>query len=257
MLDESKRYLLETRLFPVLRKYRIDSLDALAVMIMRDENSQLAEDVIHAMTTNETLFFRDQYPYEALRKMLLPELVRTTGKIRIWSAACSKGQEPYSIAMTAVEALPQAARRLVITASDIDRNVLDYAASGIYSQIEVQRGLPVQKLVRFFEQEGTQWRIKKELRDMVKFRRVNLISTTLMSDLAEDSPFHVVFCRNVLIYFDKEQRTKVIDAIASLTHPGGYLITGAAETVSGGRSRWQHISFNGRRIWKLTGIDGG
>lgn len=254
VLDESKRYLLETRLFPLLKQHAIDSLDSLAMMVMRDESGKLAEDVVHAMTTNETLFFRDKYPYDALREMILPELSKSlpaSSRINIWSAACSKGQEPYSIAMTVMQALPGANSRVSVTATDLDRNVLNYAEQGSYTQMEVQRGLPVQMLVSFFEQDGEQWRVNKKLRHMVNFRRANLISPTLAGELASDSPFHVVFCRNVLIYFDPQQRAKVIDGIASVTRPGGYLITGAAEGVSGARSRWQAVLYQGRRLWQL------
>ena len=206
------------------------------------------------MTTNEPLFSRDTSPFKALRQLILPQIADKTPvheKINIWSAACSKGQEPYSIAMTAVKSVPNVNRRVRITASDIDHKVLKQAETGIYTQMEVQRGLPVQMLVRYFEQHQEQFRVRDELRSLVRFQHANLISDNLSFDLKPEGAFHVVFCRNVLIYFSPEERARVIDRIARLMAPGGYLITGAAENVSGARSQWDAVSFNGRRLWQL------
>ena len=155
VLEEAKAYLLETRMFPVLKQHHLDSLDELASAVRRNENGPLAVDTVHAMTTNESLFFRDKYPFEALRQLIFPEFEKKLPayeKLRIWSAACSKGQEPYSIAMTALQGVANATRRVCITASDLDRQILASAEAGIYTQMEVQRGLPVQQLVRYFEQ---------------------------------------------------------------------------------------------------------
>ncbi len=254
ILEEAKAYLLETRMFPVLKQHSLGSLDELADAVRRNENGPLAVDAVHAMTTNESLFFRDKYPFEALRQLIFPELEKklaTYEKLRIWSAACSKGQEPYSIAMTALQSIPNAARRVCITASDLDREVLASAEAGTYTQMEVQRGLPVQQLVRYFEQHGEAWRVRDELRALVSFRQANLISDSLSADLKNPGPFHTVFCRNVLIYFDPDERLHVIDRIARLMAPNAYLITGAAETVKGVHSSWKAVIFQGRRIWQL------
>jgi chemotaxis protein methyltransferase CheR len=256
VLDESKAYLLETRMFSVMKQHDLDSLDALADAIRRGEESAVALDAVHAMTTNETLFFRDKYPFDALQQHIFPELEKRLSafdKVNIWSAACSKGQEPYSIAMTAIQSLSNANRRVRITASDLDREILKYAEEGKYTQMEVQRGLPIQQLVRYFDQHDEAWKIRDELRNLVTFRYANLISDTLLHDLGVNGSFHVVFCRNVLIYFDPEERMRVIDRIASAMAPEGYLITGAAETVKGIDSRWEVFNFEGRRLWRLQG----
>jgi chemotaxis protein methyltransferase CheR len=257
IVDGGKRYLLETRLTPLLKQHDLGNLDALVDRLQRDEQADIAVDTIQAMTTNETLFFRDNYPFEVLQQLILPEISRTLPvheKIHIWSAACSKGQEPYSIAMTAVKSVPNVNRRVRITASDIDRKVLLQAEEGVYTQMEVQRGLPVQMLVRYFEQHQEHWRVRDELRSLVRFRHANLISNNLSFDLRPDGAFHIVFCRNVLIYFSPEERARVIDRIASTMAPRGYLITGAAENVSGAASQWDAVSFNGRRLWQLKSI---
>ncbi|HKJ84272.1 MAG TPA: protein-glutamate O-methyltransferase CheR [Mariprofundaceae bacterium] len=254
VLDEAKAYLLETRMFPVMKQHGLDSLNALANAVQRDENGEIALDAVHAMTTNESLFFRDKYPFEALREHIFPELEERLGpydRVNIWSAACSKGQEPYSIAMTAIQSLSNANRRVRITASDLDRQILQYAETGKYTQMEVQRGLAIQQLVRYFDQQGEMWRIRDEIRNLVSFQYANLISDALLQDLDVNGSFHVVFCRNVLIYFDPEERKHVIDRIAHAMVPGGYLITGAAETVKGVHSDWEIFSFSGRRLWRL------
>lgn len=256
VLDESKAYLLETRMFPVMKQHDLGSLDELADAVRRNEESAVALDAVHAMTTNETLFFRDKYPFDALQKHIFPELEKRLSafdKVNIWSAACSKGQEPYSIAMTAIQSLSNANRRVRITASDLDRQILKYAEEGKYTQMEVQRGLPIQQLVRYFDQHGEAWKIRDELRNLVMFRYANLISDTLLQDLAVNGAFHIVFCRNVLIYFDPEERMRVIDRIASAMAPESYLITGAAETVKGVHSRWEVFEFEGRRLWRMQG----
>jgi len=254
VLDESKAYLLETRMFPVMKQHVLDSLDKLADVVRRDENGAVALDAVHAMTTNESLFFRDKYPFDALHDLILPEWEKQLpafAKVNIWSAACSRGQEPYSIAITALQSMSSANRRVRITASDLDQLILQYAREGKYTQMEVQRGLGIQQLVRYFDQHGEVWQIRDEIRNLVSFRYANLISDQLKHDLGVTEPFHVVFCRNVLIYFDPEERQHVIDRIASNMIPGGYLLTGAAETVKGVRSSWEVVSFAGRRLWKL------
>jgi len=255
VLDESKAYLLETRMFPVMKQHNLDSLDELADAVRREENGSIALDAVHAMTTNESLFFRDKYPFEALKNHIFPELEKKLsafGKVNIWSAACSRGQEPYSIAMTAIQSMSSANRRVRITASDLDRLILQYAEEGKYTQMEVQRGLSIQQLVRHFDQHDEVWKIRDEIQSLVTFCYANLISDSLKHDLGINDPFHIVFCRNVLIYFDPEERKHVIDRIASVMVPGGYLLTGAAETVKGVHSCWEVVNFEGRRLWKLS-----
>ena len=188
--------------------------------------------MVEAMTTNESLFFRDGRPFEKLRRVILPRLhaSRPPGAVlRIWSAAAANGQEAYSIAMVCAElaaALP--GRRIEIVGTDIAREPLERARQGLYSQFEIQRGLPMQMLVRYFTKENTQWRVKQELRDAVSFRVWNL--------LADPKPlgrFDVVFCRNVLIYFDAATRQGVLESLANVMPQDGALFLGGAETVIG------------------------
>jgi len=254
-IDESKLYLIRTRLLPLARAHGIASLDAFIDQVRKDERGALAREMLDTMTTNETLFFRDSYPFEVLEKHLFPVLVREkglSGSIRIWSAAASTGQEAYSIAMTAKKSIPAAERRVKITGTDISAAAIAYAQQGIYKQMEVQRGLPIQTLMTHFEQNKPhQWQVKSNLKSMVRFQQGNLISPMLVSSLRKDGPFDIVFCRNVLIYFDVELRKQVIDAIAQLMEVGGWLFTGAGEMVSGNRSRWSVHRFENRPVWQL------
>ncbi|RMH50298.1 MAG: protein-glutamate O-methyltransferase CheR [Zetaproteobacteria bacterium] len=254
VVKKDKMYLLRSRLQPLLRKHKIPSLDALAQQIRKDERSALAHAVVDAMTTNETLFFRDQYPYEALKTLIFPELVHKKGpgtRINIWSAAASRGQEGISIALTAMESVPQADRRVHILGTDLSDEALAYANEGLYTQMEVQRGMPVKMLVRFFNQEGTNWRICPEIKAMLTYKKANLVSDQLGAVVRPHGPFDVVFLRNVLIYFTVEERKRVIDRIAAQMVKGGYLITGATEVAQGFRSQWQMIPFKTKRLWQL------
>jgi chemotaxis protein methyltransferase CheR len=230
VLGPDKLYLLETRLAPILKR---DGLRDLADLSSRlRPGSPLERDVVDAMTTNESLFFRDQKPFDALRKTVLPKLhaARPGGApLRIWSAAASTGQEAYSIAMVAADlagAMP--GRRVEIVGTDIAREPLERARAGIYSQFEIQRGLPMQMLVKHFAKEESQWRVKQPLRDAVTFKEWNLLS-----DLRPLGMFDVVFCRNVLIYFDPPTKRRVLDALAKQIPPDGVLFLGGAETVLG------------------------
>ncbi|MDX8396811.1 MAG: CheR family methyltransferase [Mariprofundaceae bacterium] len=252
VLGDDKLYLIRSRTQLLLRQFKIADMNSFAEQIKRNEKGELASLLIDAMTTNETLFFRDIYPYEALKTLIFPELVHaSSGPIRIWSSASSRGQEPYSIAMTASEAVPMANKRVSIFATDLSESAIEYASAGIYKQMEVQRGMPVKQLVRFFNQEGTDWLVRDELKAMLKFQTANLVDDGLAFQARRHGPFDVVFCRNVLIYFSPEERKKVIDRLARTMKPGGYLLTGAAETPEGITSRWECVLFKGKRIWKL------
>jgi chemotaxis protein methyltransferase CheR len=188
-------------------------------------------EVTEAMMNNESFFFRDRIPFDRLRDTVLPELLKSRAsrkRVRIWCAAASTGQEPYSIAMLLAERDDLADWRIEILATDISNDALDRAKAGLYSQFEVQRGLPIQSLMQHFAQEGEQWRVAKKLRERVEFRQVNLLS-----DFSRLGTFDVVFCRNVLIYFDRDTKLGVLDRIAKVLAPDGYLILGAAETMVG------------------------
>jgi len=234
VVGPEKQYLLESRLNPIMSRLGLKSLDDLAVRL-RSNDSELGElgrQVVEAMTTNESLFFRDDHPFVHVRTKGLPRLVASRppgAKLRIWSAAASSGQEAYSLAMIVAEAEATLGnRRVEIVGTDISREQLQRAREGLYTQFEVQRGLPMQSLVRHFRKEGSAWRISDTLMRMVAFREWNLLS-----DLRPLGLFDIVFCRNVLIYFDRPTKTRVLNAIAAQMAPDGLLYLGGAETVIG------------------------
>jgi chemotaxis protein methyltransferase CheR len=228
-----KQYLVESRLLPIARKAGLGSLDALVAVLRQNTDDPLMTKVVEAMTTNETFFFRDKTPFETFRATVLPELLaarRITRSIRIWCAAASTGQEPYSLAMALkeMEGVMAAGWRIELIATDLSNEVLEKARQGIYRQFEVQRGLPIQLLIKYFAQVGEIWQIAPEVRAMVKFQRLNLLS-----DFSRLGTFDVVFCRNALIYFDKETKVDVLNRLGRVVARDGYLVLGAAETVVG------------------------
>lgn len=229
-LTPEKLYLLETRLSDIMRRESAPDLAALAARLR--PNTPLERDIVDAMTTNESLFFRDAKPFDALRQRILPKLhaTRPAGTpLRIWSAAASTGQEPYSLAMVLAELAPLlAGRRASILGTDISRDALKRARDGIYTQFEIQRGLPMQMLAKYFTKEGAQWRIAGSMREAVEFREWNLLS-----DPRPLGTFDVILCRNVLIYFDSATKSRVLDALAGQLAPDGVLFLGGAETVLG------------------------
>jgi chemotaxis protein methyltransferase CheR len=230
VLTEDKSYLLETRLGPVLTRFGLASLAALGAKLRSLPGEALERAVVEALTTHESSFFRDGKPFEHLRGAL-PKLLAARGaaeRIRIWSAACSSGQEAYSVAMLATETLGAAAQRIEILATDISAEVVGRAKEGSFSQFEVQRGLAIRTLMTHFTQEGTRWRIKPALRAMVRFEERNLLAESAVL-----GRFDVIFCRNVLIYFDPPTKTRVLEMIARQLAPDGVLYLGAAETVIG------------------------
>jgi len=232
VLSLDKGYLLESRLAPLARAEGYPSIDALINSARRENSDRLLWSITEALATHETFFFRDNTPFDLFKNEVLPELARArgnVGKIRIWCAACSSGQEPYSLAMLLEE---ERARlnglKVEIVATDMAGRILEKAKAGVYSQFEVQRGLPIQRLIAHFEQNGEQWRIKPNIRQMVTFQKQNLLES--FSALGN---FDVIFCRNVLIYFDPKTKSKVLGDLARQTAKDGYLIMGAAETVVG------------------------
>jgi chemotaxis protein methyltransferase CheR len=237
-LGPDKLYLLETRLVSIMRRENTKDLAALAAKLL--PNGALEREVVEAMTTNESLFFRDGKPFDSLRQRVLPRLhaARPPGtRLRIWSAAASTGQEAYSVAMIAADmAGVLADRKIDIVGTDISRDALSRARDGLYSHFEIQRGLPMQMLVKYFAKEDQQWRVKPALRNAVEFREWNLLA-----DLKPLGQFDVVFCRNVLIYFDAPTKSRVLDAMVNLLAPDGVLYLGGAETVLGLTSRLQSI----------------
>ena len=231
MLSADKQYLVESRLTPLARKAGIASLGEL-VAKLKSPNERLVADVVEAMTTNESFFYRDKIPFDHFRDAIMPGLMAARAKerrIRIWCAAASTGQEPYSLAMCLKELKERLGGwRVEILGTDLSMEVLEKAKAGVYSQFEVQRGLPIQLLVKYFTQVGDTWQIAPDIRAMVQYRALNLLS-----DFTSLGRFDVVFCRNVLIYFDQETKIGVLNRIAKLLAPDGYLVLGAAETVVG------------------------
>jgi len=230
-LTEEKQYLVESRLLPVARKHGCDSVISLVSLIKSKPKEEILNEVTEAMTTNESLFFRDTKPFDYLRQATLPEYKAIPGKnsLRIWSAACSTGQEPYSIAMCLLEeAAKMAGWRYEIIATDLAVKVLDRAKEGVYSQFEIQRGLPIQMLIKYFTQQPgtTSWQAKENLRTMVNYRMQNLLE-----DLSPLGKFDIIFCRNVLIYFDEDTRAMVAGHLARLLPRGGHLFLGSTEML--------------------------
>src|SRR6202035_702165 len=183
------------------------------------------------MTTNETFFFRDKIPFDHLREAVLSALVRARANrraLRIWCAASSTGQEPYSIAMCVKEFAALAGWRVEILATDLSQAVLEKSRAGIFSQFEVQRGLPIQMLVKHFTQIGELWQINPDIRSMVQYRQLNLLH-----DFSQLGRFDVIFCRNVLIYFDQETKARIFERLSKVVEPDGFMVLGAAESVVG------------------------
>jgi chemotaxis protein methyltransferase CheR len=232
VLSADKQYLVESRLLPLARRIGAPHLADLVMKLKAPRAEPLIVDVVEAMTTNESFFFRDKIPFEHFSEYMLPSLLKARAarrSIRIWCAAASTGQEPYSLAMILKEmAARLAGWRVEILATDISNEVLEKARAGLYSQFEVQRGLPIQFLMKYFTQAGDTWQISPEIRAMVQYRPLNLLA-----DFTHLGAFDIVFCRNVLIYFDQETKTGVLERLARITEKDGYLVLGAAETVVG------------------------
>jgi len=231
VLSAEKQYLAESRLLPVARKHGFSTLSEL-VGKLKANAVPLTAEVVEAMTTNETFFFRDKIPFDHFRDTVLPALIDARARVkrlRIWCTAASSGQEPYSLAMT-LKGLGAklAGFRVEILATDLCAEVLEKAKAGIYSQFEVQRGLSITNLVKFFSQVGETWQIAPEIRAMVQFRPLNLLN-----DFSPLGTFDVVFCRNVLIYFDQDTKIGVLNRLARQMAGDGFLLLGAAETVVG------------------------
>lgn len=229
-LTPDKEYLLESRLQPIARSHGLHGLSAMVAALQASSNPKLLTEVIEAMTTNESLFFRDNKPFEHMKKNLLPALreqAKLLKSLRIWSAAASTGQEPYSVAITLLEDPGAAGWKQEIIATDIAHKVIDRAKQGIYSQFEVQRGLPIQILMKYFKQlPDTTWQIKDDLRRMVDFRTHNLLE-----NFTSLGVFHLILCRNVLIYFDDATKIDIVRRMCANLHQGGFLIIGSSESV--------------------------
>ena len=229
-LDAGKDYLIETRLETLARLEGLESAGALVEQLRARPDGDAARKIVEAMTTNETSFFRDRVPFDTLRTVVLPQLIAsraTTRQLTIWCAASSTGQEPYSIAMTIREHFPELANwKVQIIATDLSTEVLDKARTGRYSQLEVNRGLPAELLLRHFEKDGARWRLRESVRSMVEFRELNLVGQWPLFPRLD-----VVFLRNVMIYFDIASRRLILGRVVAALARDGYLFLGAGETT--------------------------
>jgi chemotaxis protein methyltransferase CheR len=230
-LSADKQYLIESRLLPLARKAGLSGIPEL-VQKLQGGSSALITSVVEAMTTNETFFFRDKVPFDHFRDTIMPDVLKARASrrsVRIWCAAGSTGQEPYSLAMTLKEmGAALTGWRVEIIATDLSQEVLEKAKAGVYSQFEVQRGLPIQMLMKYFKQTGETWQVNPDLRAMIQHRQLNLLQ-----DFSHLGTFDVIFCRNVLIYFDQETKINIFNRLARQIEPDGFLVLGAAETVVG------------------------
>jgi chemotaxis protein methyltransferase CheR len=242
VLDSGKTYLVESRLLPIARREGAGSVNALVDRLKSSPYGKLHQEVMEAMTTNETSWFRDHSPFDALREHVLPQLIAARAKerkIEIWSAACSTGQEPYSIAMILADQFPQLdSWNVRILASDLASSVLDQARAGRFSQMELNRGLPAAMLVKHFQRAGTHWTVNQNIRDRVQFGTVNLAAPwPAMPQL------DIVFLRNVMIYFDSSTKKEILNRVKRVLRPDGVLFLGTAETTLHLDDTFQRVQF--------------
>ena len=231
-LSADKQYLVESRLVPLARRVGMAGISELVQKAKTGSAETLIGEVVEAMTTNETFFFRDKIPFEHLRDTMLPALLQARAArraLRIWCAASSTGQEPYSIAMLLKEmGAALSGWRVEIVATDLSQGVLEKSRAALFSQFEVQRGLPIQLLVKYFAQVGEMWQLNADVRAMVSHRQLNLLQ-----DFSHLGSFDVIFCRNVLIYFDQDTKIGIFERLARVVEPDGFMVLGAAESVVG------------------------
>jgi chemotaxis protein methyltransferase CheR len=236
-LGPAKEYLLEARLIPIAQSWGLSNLTEL-VQELQKKNNVLETAVMEAMTTNETSFFRDTTPFDDLRRVILPAVLearRSSRTLRVWCAAASSGQEPYSFLMLCEDAFPElGAWNFEFVATDISSQILVRAEAGVYTQFEIQRGLPIQMLLKHFEQTPAGWQVKSHLRKRVRFRTLNLLQ-----NFSHLGTFDIIMCRNVMIYFDAERKREIFERLHRAVRPDGYLMLGAAETVLGLTDRFE------------------
>jgi chemotaxis protein methyltransferase CheR len=239
VLAPGKEYLVEARLLPVARQFGLADVAQLVDTVRTRPDPDSTRRIVEALTTNETSWFRDGDPFTALTSTVLPALLSARGpseRLQIWSAACSSGQEPYSIAILLEDALPNAGQRVSITATDISREMVERTRVGRFSQLEVNRGLPAPMLVRHFTRVGAEWEVAPTLRRMVSAGQCNLAAP-----LPRMGPFDVVYLRNVLIYFDLSTKQAILRGVRELLRPDGWLFLGAAETTLGVDDSWERV----------------
>ena len=252
VLDPGKEYLVESRLTPLAKSLGIESIGKMVDELKRGSNRSLQNQIVEAMTTNETSFFRDVQPFEALKSTVIPNIMKARDRERslsIWSAACSSGQEPYTIAMTLRETFPQLASwNLKILATDLSTEMVSKAREGRYAQIEANRGLPAPLLGKYFDRAGMGWQVKDDIKRGIEFREMNLVTPW------QPMPrFDVVFIRNVLIYFDVETKRLVLNRVSQVLKPDGYLFLGAAETTVNIHDGFERVQLERAGCYKVRG----
>jgi len=251
-LGENKEYLLEARLIPLAQSHGMNGVEDLVLALKSRIDPSLEKDVMEAMTTNESSFFRDRRPFDELKNSILPSVIaerQSQRKLRIWCAACSHGQEPYSIVMQIREHFPELADwNIQIVATDLCSKALERAQGGVYSQFEVQRGLPVQLLMKYFDQCEQGWKIKPEIGTGIQWKHLNLLN-----DFQHLGMFDIVFCRNVLIYFKPEKKKDILNRISRQMSTSGVLLLGAAETVLGISDQYSKMASCQSAIYQLAG----
>jgi chemotaxis protein methyltransferase CheR len=251
VLDHGKEYLVEARLLPLARRAGVPTVSEYVNRAQHRPERDTHEEIVDALTTNETSWFRDGEPFQALINTVIPDLMPTRAanrSLRIWSAACSSGQEPYTLAMLLQGNLPSG-WSFDITATDISQEMLARAEAGRYSQLEVNRGLPAPMLVRHFERDGAYWRVSQALRRAVTFKRLNLAAP-----FPPMPQFDIVFLRNVLIYFDVETKRQVLGRVSNLVRPDGWLFLGSAETTIGVDDRFERVAAGRSSAYRLRGV---
>lgn len=251
VLEPGKEYLVESRLAPIARREGLSSVADLVHKLMISPSTKLKSEIIDAMTTNETSFFRDVHPWQTLKQEILPKLIearRIDRRLTIWCAACSSGQEPYSLAMVLRDEFPEVARSwdVRIVATDLSDTMVYRCREGVYSQLEVNRGLPAPMLIRHFQRDGAEWRIDPELRRMVDVRTCNLAAPGTYP--AGVGRYDLVFIRNVLIYFDDATKTRILNETASRMQSDGSLLLGSSEVSISSATRLVRHQF-GRTIY--------
>lgn len=250
VLGDNKQYLVSSRLRSLLTELGLPSVGELLGLLRSGRDTRLRQRIIDAMTTHETLWFRDQYPFEALKRMILPELARRKlPTIRIWSAACASGQEPYSIGMICEEYRREYPKHQLgnvqILATDISPTILKFAREGVYESIALGRGLTADRRERFFDTVGDRAAVKPEIKQQVSFRELNL-----MHPFGALGRFHVIFCRNVMIYFSDELKADILNRLAGVLEPDGYLFLGGSEAISRYSDKFEAARAHGGMIFR-------
>jgi len=243
VLNEGKEYLVEARLLPLAKKRGLATVADLVAQLSKRPVPELIDSVVHAMTTNETSFFRDIHPFQAFKEKIIPDILarRSSQKrLSIWCAASSTGQEPYTLAILLREHFPELRNwNVTFVASDLSLDVLNRASQGRYSQLEINRGLSANLLVKYFKKQGLEWEIAPEIRQMIDFKQINLLETWPIAPLVD-----VVFIRNVLIYFNTDTKKQILGRIRQLLRPDGYLFLGAAETTLNIDEQFERTAFD-------------